>query len=149
MCGPKLQRCREVGSKTRSGSAGAVWVFGSGYGFMFLRSGLSVLRLMERRVGGGRERSRKHCHGDPQPLTGAKLVLLSVSLCVSLVLPCLARRQDVGVMVGGDLQAPASRLCGGPASRKCYVITPGQLLQVDRCGGSPSLVQEDKLWAEM
>lgn len=87
-----------------------------------------LLRLMERRVGGGRERSRKHRHGDGQPLTEAKLVL---SECVSLVLPCLACRQDVGVMVGGDLQAPASRLCRGPASRKCYVITPEQLLQVD------------------
>lgn len=79
-------------------------------------------------MGGGRERSRKDRHGNAQPLTEAKLVLLE---CVSLVLPCLARRQDVGVVVGGDLQAPASCLCRGPASRKCYVITPEQLLQVD------------------
>lgn len=102
---------------------------------MFLCSRVPVvllLRLMERRVGGGRERSRKHYHGNPQPLTEAKLVLLEcVSVCVSLVLPCMACRQDVGVMVGGDLQAPASCLFSGPASRKYYVIIPEQLLQVD------------------
>lgn len=44
-------------------------------------------------------------------------------MCVSLVLPCLAHRQDVGVFVGADLQACASRLIGGTATRKCCVIT--------------------------
>lgn len=88
MCGPQAPAlCREVGSKTWNSSTGAVWVFGSGYSFMFLCSRVPVvllLRLMERRVGGGRERSRKHYHGNPQPLTEAKLVLLE---CVSVCFP--------------------------------------------------------------
>lgn len=50
-----------------------------------------------------------------------------VCVCVSLVLPRLAHRQDVGVVVGGDLQACASHLIGGTGARKCCVITPEQM----------------------
>lgn len=56
-----------------------------------------------------------------------------VCVCVSLVLPWLAHRQDVGGVVGGDLQACASCFIGRTLSRKRYVMTPEQMRFMQVC----------------
>lgn len=96
-----------------------------------------LLRLMQRRVGGGGgDENSLICHGNVPMATHSsqrKLKWLCVCVCVSLVLPCLAHRQDVGGVVGGDLQACASRFIGRTLSRKRYVMTPEQMRFTQVC----------------
>lgn len=81
---------------------------------------------------------RKRYRSNAQKLNEC-LTAVGVCSCVSLVLPRLARRQDVGVVVGGDLKADTSRLIGGAVTSVMQShlgkLGPCRLMSV-RAGGS-------------
>lgn len=80
---------------------------------------------------------RKRYHGNPQPLTAAKLVLLE---CVSPRCFPAWRADRLEALKWALTFRHLRHVSGGAASANGWVITPEQLLQVDECERSTSSV---------